>query len=172
MYQRWNWLRDRLKQIGSNPARFAKDLDWPASRVYELFSGRTKAIPLDRVAKAASLLGVRLDSMLNFNSGLSDEISYSGKSEVSGTAFPECTVPELDLQSIAAAGILDSFDNSNDWGDDDGEFLHEATFKYNDDVLPAKRVKDNWQIPEDYLNEINVQSNSVYIIFSVTYSFY
>lgn len=59
MKYRWNWLRDRLEELGTNPSRFAKDLDWPASRVYELFSGKTKAIPLDRVAKAAAILGVR-----------------------------------------------------------------------------------------------------------------
>ena len=172
MYQRWNWLRDRLKQTGSNPARFAKDLDWPASRVYELFSGRTKAIPLDRVAKAASLVGVRLDSMLNFNSGLSDEISFSGKNEISVLSSPECTVPELDLQSIAAAGTLSSLGESNEWEDNDGDFLRETTFRYNDEVLPSKRIKDNWQIPEDYLNEINVQSKNVYIVEALGDSMY
>ena len=121
MSNRWNWLRDRLIELKSNPSRFAKDLDWPASRVYELFSGKTKAIPLDRVAKAAALLGIRLDDMLNFNSGLSDNIRFS---ITPTTNYVEATsnIPELDMYNIC------SEIQTNEW-DENENFLNDVSYE-------------------------------------------
>lgn len=181
MQQRWNWLRDRLAELGSNPSRFAKDLNWPPSRVYELFSGKTKGIPLDRVAKAANILGIRLDSMLNFNSGLSDEIRYTSKT---GNDYifddPENSVPEIDIyggsnaSEISGISTTDEFGNTNirdNWDASTG-FLNDVCYNYNADHLPSRRIKDSWRIPSEYLDEINVQTKNVYIIEALGDSMY
>ncbi len=156
MSNRWSWLRDRLVELKSNPSRFAKDLDWPASRVYELFSGKTKAIPLDRVAKAAVLLGIRLDDMLNFNSGLSDNIRFS--ETPTGNNFDIASpIPELDMYNIC-------FEiQSNEW-DENENFLNDVSYTYNAGFTSPQRIKDNWQIPKDFLDEINTHSKNTYII--------
>ena len=76
---RWGWLRERLKELGTNPAQFAKIINWPASRVYELFSGKTKAIPQNRVVAAAKFLGISIDSLINFNSGSSEDVIFQSR---------------------------------------------------------------------------------------------
>ena len=186
MQQRWNWLRKRLTELGSNPSRFAKDLNWPPSRVYELFSGKTKAIPLDRVAKAAAILGIRLDSMLNFNSGLSDEIRYVSKGGTSYTfEDPENSVPEIDVYggcgNASGATLVNTTDeygntitqdNIKDSWDVSTGFLNDVCYNYNADHLPSQRIKDSWRIPAEYLNEINVQTKNVYIIEALGDSMY
>ena len=165
MNNRWEWLRERLNELGSNPARFAKELDWPASRVYELFSGKTKAIPLDRVAKAAAILGISLDNMINFNSGLSDDICFGTAHTNNILNASSGIVPELDLYNMHSAI------SSSDWNEET-EFLNDISYNYNAGYLPLKRVKDNWKIPDEYLNEINIQSKNVYIIEAVGDSMY
>lgn len=157
MDNRWNWLKNRLNELGSNPSRFAKELDWPASRVYELFSGKTKAIPLDRLAKASAILGVSLDNMINFNSGLSDDICF-------GTIYSSTTktdnsgiVPELDLYEMYPPMM------NNDW-DGETDFLNDISYTYSANYLPTRKIKDNWKIPDEYLEEINIQQKNVYII--------
>ncbi len=158
MQQRWNWLRDRLSELGSNPAKFAKELNWPASRVYELFSGKTKAIPLDRVAKAAEILHIRLDSMLNFNSGISNNICLADKNSAEYLSDEiEQNVPELDIYNKRNFAVEDFDDEING-------FLQEDSRHFNADYLPSRRIKDCWRIPADYLNEINVQNQNAYII--------
>lgn len=186
MQQRWNWLRDRLAELGSNPSRFAKDLNWPPSRIYELFSGKTKAIPLDRVAKAAAILRVRLDSMLDFNSGLSDDIQFLSKNE-SDYAYrePENSIPEIDVYggcgNASGANLINttdefgntiSQDNIKDTWDISTGFLNDISYNYNADNLSTRRIKDNWKIPAEYLNEMNVQTKNVYIIEALGDSMY
>lgn len=156
MYSRWEWLRNRLNELGSNPSRFAKELDWPASRVYELFSGKTKAIPLDRIAKAATILGASLDDMINFNSGLSDDICFNVSPNQDSTSN-NGIVPELDLYGMHASAT------NYDW-DGETDFLHDISYPYNANYLPTRKVKDNWKIPDEYLEEINIQQKNVYII--------
>ena len=159
MSQRWNWLRNRLTELGSNPSRFAKELGWPPSRVYELFSGKTKAIPLDKVAKAANILSIRLDSMLNFNSGMSDDIYFCDTAENNYIAADfEHIVPELDIYNKRTP-TFDSFEDDGTNG-----FLHDDCYNYNANYLPSRRIKDSWRIPADYLKEIDVQNKNAYII--------
>ena len=157
MNNRWDWLRNRLNELGSNPARFARELDWPASRVYELFSGKTKAIPLDRVAKAATILGVSLDNMINFNSGLSDDICFCHYEENMPRLTNNGIVPELDLYSTYTTAM------NTDW-DPENDFLNDISYNYSASYLPTRKVKDNWKIPDEYLEEINIQQKNVYII--------
>jgi len=108
MSKRWNWLRKRLNELDSNPSRFAKELGWPSSRVYELFSGKTKAIPLDKVARAATILGIRLDSMLNFNSGLTDKVNFEDTNPNILPSLSENNVPEIDVyKNNSSAPITD-----------------------------------------------------------------
>lgn len=165
MKYRWNWLRDRLEELGTNPSRFAKDLDWPASRVYELFSGKTKAIPLDRVAKAAAILGVRLDDMINFNSGLTDNICFSQKPDNISYEANTSSVPELDLYNLRDTVFSVESEVESD-------FLNETGYTYTASLTSPKRIKDNWKIPEEYLEEINIKHNNVYIIEAISDSMY
>ena len=149
MSNRWNWLKDRLNQINSNPSRFAKDIGWQSSRVYELFSGKTKAIPLDKIAKASSLLNVSLDSMINFNSGLTNQIHYIVGDEANiNNYFSQETVPEVDIYEEESTP----------------NFLQETTYCYNGHNLANKNIRYNWKIPADFLNSMKMQSSDVYII--------
>lgn len=153
MTNRWNWLKDRLSQINSNPARFARDIGWQASRVYELFSGKTKAIPLDKIAKASSLLGVSLDSMINFNSGLIAQVHYISPNEQDNSDYySQESVPEIDI-----------YDDEEETTD----LLQETTYCYNGHNLANKSIRCNWKIPADFLNELKVQNSDVYIIQAV-----
>lgn len=186
MQQRWNWLRNRLNELGSNPSRFAKELGWPPSRIYELFSGKTKAIPLDKVAKAASILGVRLDSMLNFNSGMSDDILYASSTNKEYTyEDPESSILEIDVYggcgNASGASIVNttdqygntiSRDSIKDYWDVSTGFLNDVSYDYNAEQTPSQRVKDSWRIPVEYLNEMNVQTKHVYIIEALGDSMY
>lgn len=182
---RWAWLKTRLTELGSNPSRFAKELDWPPSRVYELFSGKTKAIPLDRIYKAATILGVRLDSMINFNSGMSDQIHFGGNGEIYGPDDRSGSyVPEIDVyggcgnaESASTSNITDQFgnticaDNIKDGWHIPTNFLNDITCNYNEDVHMAN-IKDNWHIPSNYLDEMKVKHNNVYIIEALGDSMY
>lgn len=153
MTNRWNWLKERLSQINSNPSRFARDIGWQASRVYELFSGKTKAIPLDKIAKASALLGVSLDSMINFNSGLTAQIRYISPEETdNGDYYSQESVPEIDI-----------YDDEEETTD----LLQETTYCYNGHNLANKSIRCNWKIPVDFLNELKVQNSDVYIIQAV-----
>lgn len=154
MNNRWNWLKTRLAQINSNPARFAKDIGWQASRMYELFSGKTKAIPLDKIALAANMLGVTLDSMINFNAGISNQIRY--------TPFEDSDKDDSDEnESIPEIEIYDQEEN------EDQPLLRESIYDYNGNNLARKSVRCNWRLPTEFLTELKVQSADVYIIEAV-----
>lgn len=158
MTNRWNWLKERLNKINSNPARFAKDIGWQASRVYELFSGKTKAIPLDKIAKASALLGISLDSMINFNSGITNQVRPASPNELDNGSFGSGeTIPEID--------IYDEEENEDN-------ALQEAMYSYNGNNLANKNVRCNWKIPAEFLNELKVQHSNVYIIEAVGDSMY
>lgn len=155
MTNRWNWLKERLNKINSNPARFAKDIGWQASRVYELFSGKTKAIPLDKIAKASALLGVSLDSMINFNSGITNQVRPAPADELNNPGL-YCgeTIPEIDI-----------YDEEED--DVQPNVLKEPVYNYNGNNLANKNIRCNWKIPVEFLNELKVQNSNVYIIEAV-----
>lgn len=73
----WEWLKTRLKDVGSNSAQFAHAIEWDKSRVYELFSGKTKAIPLKYIEKAARHLKIDVKDMIALNNGQIVDISKS-----------------------------------------------------------------------------------------------
>ncbi len=156
MNNRWNWLKDRLNKINSNPARFAKDIGWQASRVYELFSGKTKAIPLDKIAKASAILGVSLDSMINFNSGLTNQIRFAPAEEHSSNLYSSEIIPEIDI-----------YDNDEEEDSNQLNILKESIYNYNGNDLTNKNIRCNWRIPNEFLNELKIQSSNVYIIEAV-----
>ncbi len=160
MSKRWNWLRKRLNELDSNPSRFAKELGWPSSRVYELFSGKTKAIPLDKVARAATILGIRLDSMLNFNSGLTDKVNFEDTSPNILPYLSENNVPEIDVykNNQLCPNYRQNAENNTIM------FLHDNNELECQEAQINKRIKDNWRIPIEYLNEINLQPQTVCII--------
>lgn len=154
MTNRWSWLKERLCKINSNPARFARDIGWQASRVYELFSGKTKAIPLDKIAQASSLLGVSLDSMINFNSGLSNQIRYLSSEEANlHNFYAQESIPEIDI-----------YDKDED---ENPAALKEIVYDYNGNNLANKTIRGTWKMPADFLTELKVQKSDVYIIEAV-----
>ena len=182
---RWAWLKTRLNELGSNPSRFAKDLDWPPSRVYELFSGKTKAIPLDRIYKAANILGVRLDSMINFNSGLSDQVYFGSMSDVYGPQDQIGNyVPEIDVyggcgnaESALVTNTTDEYgnticsDNIKEGWNIPTNFLNDITCNYNE-TPKTGTIKDCWHIPSSYLEDMKTKHKNVYIIEALGDSMY
>lgn len=73
---RWKWLKERLHELNSNPAEFARKLNWNPARVYGLFSGTTKKIPQDKIVLASQLLKVDIQSLLDFNNQNTDQITF------------------------------------------------------------------------------------------------
>lgn len=65
----WQWLFNKLDEIGSNPSQFADAIGWQKSRVYELSNGRTKKIPNRYLLKAAEYLKIDLEDLLLLNDG-------------------------------------------------------------------------------------------------------
>lgn len=73
---RWKWLKERLHELNSNPAEFARNIGWSASRVYGLFSGETKRIPQDKIVLASQILKVDIQSLLDFNNQKTENITF------------------------------------------------------------------------------------------------
>lgn len=73
---RWLWLDKRLAELGISPTSFGREIGWSEKGVFNLFSGWVKAIPSQFLPKAASALGITLDSLTKFNGGLTDNVEY------------------------------------------------------------------------------------------------
>ena len=96
--------------------------------------------------------------MLNFNSGISNDICFADKNSAEYLSDEiEQNVPELDIYNKRNFVVEDFDDGVNG-------FLQENDCRFNADYLPSRRIKDCWRIPADYLNEINVQNQNAYII--------
>jgi len=70
---RWDWLEKRLAELGYKKNSFAAAIGWESQRVYELFGGSTKAIPIRYVPAVVKVLNLEWESFLRFNTGKTDE---------------------------------------------------------------------------------------------------
>lgn len=73
---RWEWLDKRLTELEISPTNFGREIGWSDKGVFNLFSGWVKAIPSQFLPKAASILGITLESLTKFNGGLTENVEY------------------------------------------------------------------------------------------------
>lgn len=99
----WEWLKIRLKEVGSNSSRFADAIDWDKSRVYELFSGKTKAIPNKCLEKAARHLQISLQELIALSNG--DKVDLSPKAAIQEIPEKMIAIDVLNVEACCGNGI-------------------------------------------------------------------
>lgn len=73
MSNKWEWLRNYMKQNNISQSDAAEALQWQKPRISELLCGK-RNLPVDKVFLAATFFDLNLEELTKYNSGFSNKI--------------------------------------------------------------------------------------------------
>lgn len=79
---KWEWLEQRINDCGFTRVEFAKVIDWPVVRLYEMCAntpvngGKIRNIPVKRIDKFAELLKIDPKSLIDYNDDLRADVVF------------------------------------------------------------------------------------------------